>query len=75
MHVHLLQVVDGKYDGVATKVGPDQEIAFEEEQITLDIPKGGVMLESGWSIIPCTHPMVSSYHCLVVHLKYSTLCV
>ena len=33
---------------------------FEEEQITLDIPEEGIMLESGWTITPLTHPGVSS---------------
>jgi len=40
-------------------VGPDQEVEFEEETITLDIPKEGILLESGWTITPHTHPGVS----------------
>ena len=32
---------------------------FEEEQITLDIPKKGLVLESGWTITPHTYPGVS----------------
>ena len=41
-------------------VGPDQEVMFEEEQISLDIPEEGLFLESGWRIIPHTYPGVSS---------------
>ena len=40
-------------------MGPDQEVIFEEEQITLDIPKEGIVLESGWTITPFTYPGVS----------------
>ena len=41
-------------------MGPDQEVMFEEEQISLDIPEEGIVLESGWRIIPHTYPGVSS---------------
>ena len=41
-------------------MGPDQEVMFEEEQITLDIPEEGIVLESGWTITPHTYPGVSS---------------
>jgi len=41
-------------------VGPDQEVMFEEEQITLDIPEEGIVLDSGWTITPHTYPGVSS---------------
>ena len=40
-------------------MGPDQEVAFEEEQITLDIKADGIVLESGWTIFPDTYPRVS----------------
>ena len=40
-------------------MGPDQEVMFERERITLDIPKEGVVLESGWTITPHTYPGVS----------------
>ena len=55
----LLQTVDAKYAEVAASVGPDQEVMFEEEQITLDIPKKGLVLENGWTITPHTYPAVS----------------
>ena len=41
-------------------MGPDQEVIFEGEQITLDIPKEGIVLESGWTITPFTYPGVST---------------
>ena len=56
---YLLQAIDAKYTEVAAGVGPDQEVMFEEEQITLDIPEEGLVLESGWTITPHTYPGVS----------------
>ena len=40
-------------------MGPDQEVMFEGENITLDIPKEGLVLKSGWAITPHTHPGVN----------------
>ena len=58
----MLQAIDAKYTDLAAKMGPDQEVTFEKEQITLDVPKKGLtcMLESGWTITPHTYPGVSS---------------
>ena len=64
--VCLLQTVDAKYAEITAGVGPDQEVIFEEEQITLDIPKEGLLLESGWTITPHTHPGVS-YECATIN--------
>ena len=63
--MYLLQAIDAKYAEVAARVGPDQEVMFEKEQITLDIPKEGLLLESGWTITPHTHPGVSSVNVLL----------
>ena len=40
-------------------MGPYQEVMFEGENITLDIPKEGIVLENGWTVIPDTYPGVS----------------
>ena len=68
--MYLLQAIDAKYAEVAAREGPDQEVMFEEEQITLDIPKEGLVLESGWTITPHTHPGVS-YECATINLAKS----
>ena len=54
-----MQAIDAKYAEIAARLGPDQEVMFEEEQITLDIPEEGLVLESGWTITPHTYPGVS----------------
>ena len=56
----LLQAIDDRYAEAAARLGPDQEVIFEGKQITLDIPKEGIMLESGWTITPFTYPGVST---------------
>ena len=55
----LLQAIDAKYTEIAAIVSPDVEVMFEDDQITLDIPKEGLVLESGWTITPHTYPGVS----------------
>ena len=56
----LPQAIDDRYAEAAARLGPDQEVIFEGKQITLDIPKEGIMLESGWTITPFTYPGVST---------------
>ena len=55
----MLQAVDARYAETNARMGPDQEVMFERERITLDIPKEGIVLESGWTITPHTYPGVS----------------
>ena len=53
-----LQAVHSKYAGMAARVGPDQEVMFQDRKITLDIPEEGITLTTGWMITPLTHPGV-----------------
>ena len=39
-------------------MGPDQEVIFDGEQITMDIPQAGIVLENGWAITPLIYPEV-----------------
>ena len=41
--------------------GPYQVGVFEGNMISLDIPKEGVVLVSGWGITPATYPGVSLF--------------
>ena len=38
--------------------GPDQDIEFEEDRITMEIPERGSITIGGWTIIALTPPMV-----------------
>ena len=69
--ITTLQAIDARYTEVAARVGSDQEVTFEGEQITLDIPKDGIVLESGWTITPHTYPGVSLMllYCLLTALS------
>ena len=42
--------------------GPIQMVKFEDDQITLDIPEEGIVLENGWTITPHTYPGVSLHY-------------
>ena len=54
-----MQAVDAKYSELAAGVGPGSEVIFENDQITLDIPEEGLVLESGWTVTTRTYPGVS----------------
>ena len=56
----LLQAADAKCTSAAAKLGPNQMVMFEEDEIKLDIAAEGVDLENGWKITPYTHPGVST---------------
>jgi len=64
-----LQAVDAKYAEANAIVGPLQEVAFEGE-ITLDIPKEGLVVENGWSITPHTYSGVSLFY-IAISVCYS----
>ena len=64
-HMPSLQAIDAKYTEAAAVPGSDQEVIFEGEEITLDIPKEGISLENGWTITPYTHPGVSPYNVVI----------
>ena len=36
-------------------------LRFDEDEISLAIPRGGTTLQSGWKIIPLHNPVVSYY--------------
>lgn len=58
----MLQAIETKYAGRPLSDDDSElEIEFQEPQnrISLDIPKGGKVLESGWKITPMSHPGVS----------------
>ena len=44
---------------------------FEGEEITLDIPKEGIVLDSGWTITPHTYPGVSELLLISLAMKNS----
>jgi len=59
------------YTEASARMSSHQEVVFEGEKITLDIPKEGLVLENGWTIIPYTHPGVSlqTHHAMCHELK------
>lgn len=43
-------------------MGPDQEVTFENDDVSLDIGAEGLELENGWTINPYIHPGVSLHY-------------
>lgn len=53
-----LQIVCDNYSSQQAECGPDQEVIFKEDEITLSIPDEGLTLQNGWTITPLMHPGV-----------------
>ena len=49
------QHVESRYSGLTAEPGPDLEVEFEDEQISLSIPEDGI---NGWDIYPLIPPKV-----------------
>ena len=41
------------------RICSEQQVTFEEEEITLDIAQNGVVLSGGWNVFPYSYPEVS----------------
>ena len=50
------QHVESRYSGLTAEPGPDLEVEFKNEEISLSIPEDGV---NGWDIYPLIPPRVS----------------
>ena len=62
-----MQAVNAGYAEANARMGPYQEVMFKKE-ISLDIPKEGIVLESGWAITPHTYPGVSLVRIVSLYL-------
>ena len=54
----ILQVVKKHYDGLDAILDSDQEVVFEADEITLDIPSDGRTIKKSWKIVPLIKPKV-----------------
>ena len=66
---HLLQAIHDRYSSLDAISGPDFEVQFKEDTISLAVSEDGVILPNGWSITPLVPPMVSLWH----QLTYSPI--
>ena len=55
----MLQAMQGVYSSLDVVSGPDLEVEFEVDEISLSIPEDGVCLQNGWTIKPLVPPVVS----------------
>ena len=55
----MLQAMRGVYSSLDVVSGPDLDVEFEVDKISLSIPDDGVCLQNGWTITPLVPPVVS----------------
>ena len=48
----------GDYEKKCGLAGADQLVEFESNEISLDIPRKGIILDEGWKITPQIAPVV-----------------
>ena len=54
-HMYV-EAVRERYSGAVA--GPELDVTFVGEEIVLDLPKGGVTVNSNWTITPLSYPKV-----------------
>ena len=55
----MLQAIQDRYSSLDGISGPDFEVRFEGDIISLEVPEDGTYLPNGWSITPLVPPVVS----------------
>lgn len=57
-----MQAIQDRYSSLDAVSGPDFEVRFEGDTISLVVPEDGICLPNGWSITPLVPPMVGLSH-------------
>ena len=52
----FVQKVEAFYSRKKAEIGPYLEVTFDGDEVSLDIPKEGITLPSGWSLLPLVYP-------------------
>ena len=63
--IFSLQTLEKYYPKEEVESSLRKTVAFQEEKVTLDIPEAGIILPSGWSIVPMAHPASVSLLCFM----------
>ncbi len=58
IYMYAAQRVSEEYSSKEAILGVNHFVEFEEDRITLDIPKDGAEVSGGWKITPMFHPTV-----------------
>ena len=54
--------MDKYYSKQNAEVGPYLDVTFDGDEVSLDIPKEGIIVPSGWSIQPLVPPRVREHN-------------
>lgn len=59
----FLQFVKHKYTAEGATIGPNLQVEFESNNISLELPSRELILNGGWKIIPLIPPEVMTHFC------------
>ena len=51
-----MQTVEEHYMGKGAEPGPYLEVAFDRDEVALEVEEDGVTLDNGWSLVPLVLP-------------------
>ena len=55
-----------KYTAEGATIGPNLQVEFESNNISLELPSTELILNGGWKIIPLIPPEVTTHTCISV---------
>ena len=68
--IFSLQTLEKHYPKEEVESSLRKTVVFQKDKVTLDIPEAGIVLPSGWSIVPMAHSAsVSLLYFLLVYTK------
>lgn len=63
----ILQALENHFATKKAEPGPHQKVEFEDKEISMDIPRGGITVQNGWHLHPLTHPGVRYISVINMH--------
>ena len=63
--IFSVQTLEKHYAKEEVESSLRKTVVFKMDKVTLDIPEAGIVLPSGWSIVPKAHPASVSLLCFI----------
>ena len=63
--LYSVQTLENHYPKEEIESSLRKTVVFQKDKVTLDIPEAGIVLPSGWSIVPKAHPASLSLLCFI----------
>lgn len=68
IHLITCQEVQSHYSKLGAEAGPIFAVIFYRDEVSLDIPREGIRLPSGWSLTPLKYPTKVYTTCTCINL-------